>query len=142
VAERCEATIPAEWRWKGLCLRVVDGTTFSKPDTEENQAEYPQPSTRKEGPRFPVMRAVALTSLATGMVLALATGPYSGKETGETALLRKLFDTLKTGDLLLSDRYFGGWFMLALLRRQSPQLHRAASGEAPPRPHRFARRES
>ena len=116
VAERCEAAIPDEWRWKGLRMRVVDGTTFSMPDTEENQAEYPQPNTQKEGLGFPVMRAVALTSLATGMVLALATGPYSGKETGETALLRKLFDTLKPGDLLLSDRYFGGWFMLALLQ--------------------------
>ena len=86
------------------------------PDTEQNQAEYPQPASQAEGRGFPLMRAVALTSLVTGMVLALATGPYAGKETGETALFRTLFDKLQRGDLVLSDRYYGGWFMLALLR--------------------------
>jgi len=50
------------------------------------------------------------------MVMALACGPYAGKETGETALFRTLFDALSRGDVVLSDRYFGGWFMLALLQ--------------------------
>ena len=85
------------------------------PDTEENQAEYPQHSAQGEGLGFPILRAVALTSLATAMVLAFAAGPYSGKETGETALFRTLFDKLQPGDLVLADRYYGGWFMLALL---------------------------
>ena len=88
VADRCEAAVPDEWNWKGFRTLIVDGTTFSMPDTEENQAEYPQHIAQAEGLGFPILRAVALTSLATGMVLALATGPYSGKETGETALLR------------------------------------------------------
>jgi Transposase DDE domain len=48
--------------------------------------------------------------------MALAYGPYAGKETGETALLRALFDALSRGDVVLADRYFGGWFMLALLQ--------------------------
>ena len=116
VAERCETSVPDEWRWHGFRTLVVDGTTFSMSDTEENQAEYPQPASQAEGLGFPILRAVALTSLATGMVLALATGPYAGKETGETALFRTLFDKLRRGDLVLSDRYYGGWFMLALLR--------------------------
>jgi hypothetical protein len=37
---------------------------------------------------------VALISLATGVVRDLATGPYVGKETGETALFRMLWDRL------------------------------------------------
>jgi hypothetical protein len=116
VAQRCEASVPEEWTWNGLRVRVIDGSTFSMPDTKENQAEYPQSTAQAEGLGFPLMRAVALTSFATGMVLALADGPYSGKETGETALFRTLFDVLRRGDLVLSDRYFGGWFMLALLQ--------------------------
>ncbi len=115
VAERCEAAVPDEWRWKSFRVVKIDGTTFSMPDTEENQEEYPQPNTQAEGLGFPILRGVALTSLATGMALALATGPYAGKETGETALLRTLFDKLRRGDLVLADRYYGGWFMLALL---------------------------
>lgn len=122
VAERCEAIVPDSFRWKGFRGFVVDGTTFSMPDTVENQKEYPQASTQAEGLGFPILRAVALTSLATGMVMALATGPYAGKETGETALFRTLFDTLRPGDLVLSDRYYGGWFMLALLRERGVEF--------------------
>lgn len=122
VAERCEASIPNEWKWMGFRGYVIDGTTFSMPDTEENQAEYPQSTSQTKGLGFPIMRAVALTSLATGMAVALAAGPYSGKETGETALFRTLFDKLGRGDLVLSDRYYGGWFMLALLQQRGVEF--------------------
>lgn len=116
LARDCEAQVPAAWRWKGRDVRLVDGTTLSMPDTTANQAEYPQSKSQAEGLGFPIMRAVALCSLATGMVMGLACGPYSGKETGETALLRTLFDLLSRGDIVLADRYYGGWFMLALLQ--------------------------
>lgn len=116
VAERCEAAVPDEYRWHGFRTLVIDGTTFSMPDTPQNQAEYPQSTSQEAGLGFPIMRAVALTSLATGMVIAFATGPYAGKETGETALFRTLFEVLRSGDLVLADRYYGGWFMLALLQ--------------------------
>ena len=43
---------------------------------------------------FPLVRYVAIIALATGVVRDLATGPYKGKETGETALLRKLLKNL------------------------------------------------
>jgi hypothetical protein len=116
VARDCEARVPKQWRWKGRRVHLVDGTTLSMPDTPENQAEYPQSETQAEGLGFPIMRAVALCSLATGMIRAMACGPYAGKETGETALLRTIFDALSPGDVLLGDRYYGGWFMLALLQ--------------------------
>jgi hypothetical protein len=119
VARDCESRVPKRWRWMGRRVQLVDGTTLSMPDTPENQAEYPQSTSQAEGLGFPIMRAVALTSLATGMVTAMACGPYAGKETGETALLRTLFDTLSPGDVLLGDRYYGGWFMMALLQRES-----------------------
>jgi hypothetical protein len=118
VARGCEAQVPEEWRWKGRAIRLVDGTTFSMPDTPENQAEYPQSPAQAEGLGFPIMRAIALCSLATGMITAMACGPYAGKETGETALLRTLFDELSPGDVVLGDRYYGGWFMLALLQER------------------------
>jgi len=59
------------------------------PDTPENQSVYPQPTTQKEGIGFPVARMVVLLSLASAMVCGMAMGPYAGKETGETALLRQ-----------------------------------------------------
>jgi hypothetical protein len=62
------------------------------------------------------MRLVLLVSLATAAVQGLAFGPYQGKETGETALLRTLFAQLRAGDIVLADRYYCSYFMLALLR--------------------------
>jgi putative transposase len=119
IAHEAEAKVPKSWRWKGRTVQLADGTTHSMPDTPENQAEYPQSKSQAEGLGFPIMRVVALCSLATGMIRAAACGPYAGKETGETALLRTLFDALSPRDVLLGDRYYGGWFMLALLRERS-----------------------
>jgi len=53
--------------------------------------------------------------LATAMVGDMAMGPYTGKETGETALLRQLLDGFVPGDVLLADRYYCSYFMIALL---------------------------
>ena len=116
VAEGCERQVPEGWLWHGRHVKLVDGTTVSMPDTPENQAAYPQNSTQKEGLGFPIARMVVLLSLATAMVTGMAMGPYSGKETGEAALLRQLLDALKEGDVLLGDRYYCSYFMLALLQ--------------------------
>jgi hypothetical protein len=85
------------------------------PDTEENRAVYPQPSSQKEGLGFPLIRLVVVLSLATAMLCRAAMGPYSGKETGEMALLREVLDQFAPGDILLADRYFCSYFMIALL---------------------------
>ena len=39
---------------------------------------------QKRGVGFPIARVCAILSLATGCLLELAEGSYSGKETGET----------------------------------------------------------
>ena len=106
---------------RGSCLsggrdhRLVDGTTVSMPDTSENQEAYPQSASQQKGLGFPIARVVVLLSLASGMVTDLAMGPCTGKETGETALLRELLDRVEPGDILLGDRYYCSYFMIALL---------------------------
>jgi putative transposase len=116
VADGCEQRLPERWLWKGRHVHLVDGTTASMPDTTDNQAAYPQANTQKEGVGFPIARVVVLLSLATAMVKGMAMGPYAGKETGETALLRELFAQLGPGDILLADRYYCSYFMIALLQ--------------------------
>jgi len=39
----------AQWLWRGRAVKLVDGTGISMPDTEENQACYPQPSSQAPG---------------------------------------------------------------------------------------------
>lgn len=116
LADECERALPEQWRWCGRRVLLGDGTTISLPDTEKNQARFPQPKSQKPGLGFPLVRFVVLFSLATGLLHEVAIGPYAGKETGETALLRSLFDRLRAGDVLVADRYYCGWFLIALMQ--------------------------
>lgn len=133
VADGCEQHVPDEWLWKGRHVHLVDGSTISMPDTPANQAEYPQPTTQEPGLGFPMARLVVLLSLATAMVKDLAIGPYAGKETGETALLRELLERFKSGDIMLADRYFCSYFMMALLLERGvdlvARLHQARTAD-------------
>lgn len=109
-------TLPG-WLWRGRRILLADGTTVSMPDTPENQAEFPQPASQKPGLGFPLARLVVLLSLATGGVLDVAIGPNKGKKTGEHALFRQMLDVLETGDILIADRYYCSYFLLAILRQ-------------------------
>lgn len=116
IADRMALSVPVHWRWHGRHVKLVDGFTFTMPDTPANQRAFPQPKTQKPGVGFPIARACAVLSLADACIYDVALGPYAGKETGETALLRKVLDSFKPGDVLLADRYFCSFFMLALLK--------------------------
>jgi hypothetical protein len=134
VAYGCEKQIPQEWLWNGRHVKLGDGTTVSMPDTEANQEAYPQQASQQQGLGFPVARMVVLLSLATGMACGMAIGPYSGKETGELALMRQLLDQLDADDVLLTDKYFCSYFMIALLWERDidfvARLHHARKEDA------------
>ncbi len=83
-------------------ILLVDGFTVDAADTPENQAEYPQNPAQKEGLGFPILRCVSLISMTTGLLVDLAIAPYSGKETGETALLWQMIGELREGDILVA----------------------------------------
>jgi len=133
MAKGCEEAVPSSWLWHGRHVKLVDGTTASMPDTEANQAEYPQHSVQEEGIGFPIVRMVVLFSLATGMLCDMAMGPYQGKETGEPALFRELFSRLEAGDIVLGDRYYCSYFMIALLKELGVdfvvRLHQARTAD-------------
>lgn len=113
---------PHDWLWLGRRVLDVDGSTITMPDTKANQAEYPQQSSQARGCGFPIARIVVIFSLAVGSVLDAAIGKYQGKQTGENSLFRTLHDTLRDGDVVLADRYFSGWFDIALLQQQSADV--------------------
>ncbi len=107
------AQAPQDWLWKGRRVKVADGTTVSMPDTPANQAAYPQLTSQRPGVGFPIARLAVVFCLACGTALDAALGRYHGKRTGETALLRSLEDAFEPDDVLLADRYFGGYFDIA-----------------------------
>jgi putative transposase len=115
VAAEAQSQAEPNWLWKGRHAKLIDGFTFTMPDTDKNQAEYPQQKGQKPGVGFPIARAVAIISLATACVMDLAIGPYSGKETGEPALLRSMLDKFSAGEIAVMDRYYCSFMMIALL---------------------------
>lgn len=106
---------PDAWNWKGRAVKLVDGTTISMPDTEKNQTAYPQQSTQKAGLGFPIARMVAVICFSTGVVLNAALSKFKGKGASEHALMRELIDTFKSGDIVLADRYYSSYFLIAAL---------------------------
>ncbi|MGB2986584.1 MAG: transposase [Phycisphaerae bacterium] len=86
------------WLWNGLHAKLVDGFTFTMPDTPNNQEAFPQLHTQRPGAGFPIARCCTVVSSATACVCDIAIGPYEGKETGESALLREIrFDVAVPG---------------------------------------------
>lgn len=117
VADQAENQAEPQWLWKGRHAKLVDGFTFTMPDTPANQKAYPQHTAQKPGIGFPIARVTSVLSLATGCILAAAIGPFAGKGTGETALLRQLLGFFRPGDVVVADRYFCGYWLVATLMK-------------------------
>ena len=110
---RLDGLAPAHWLWHGRRVRVIDGTTVTAADTPANQQAYPQRDHLPGGVGFPLVRWVGLFGLATGACLDAAVGPYSGKGSGETTLARELLAKLQANDVLLGDRLFATYWLIA-----------------------------
>lgn len=116
VVREADQIVASGQLWCGRRVWVADGTTVTAPDTPENQARYPQQSVQRPGCGFPIIRMVALLGLATGMLAGWATGNWHQHE---VTLLQALWDYLRPGDVLLADRGFCNWALLAqCLQRQ------------------------
>ena len=112
---RCAAAAQAEQArhaWRGFHVKVVDGTTTSLPDTPKHQRAYPQLRTQRPGCGFPLLKLVGVFSLSTGALLDYAKG---NKHQHELSLLQRLWHRFKPGDLVLADRGFSTYSLLALL---------------------------
>jgi hypothetical protein len=99
----------------GREFKVVDGTCLTLEDTAANRQAYGYPPRTRTLCGFPVLRAVGLFSLSSGAWLELASGAY---RTSENALFKQLWSTLGPGDILLGDRNFSAWAVLASLRQR------------------------
>src|SRR5947209_19857607 len=98
------------------------GTPVTMPDTRENQRAYPQVYNQKPGLRFPIARLGDLISLACGAVVNLGFCQYAGKGQGEVSLLRRLWDALRPGDLLLTDALMANWTNIVMLKGRGLEL--------------------
>lgn len=95
-AQNLEGKVVEEYLWCGRNVKVIDGSTVSMPDTQENQKEYPQPSSQKPGRGFPIAKIGVIFSLVTGAAIAFCIDVMN---THDIKLARKLYSFLKPNDV-------------------------------------------
>lgn len=110
-AQQADQLVPAPSPLQGRPVKAVDGSTFAVQDTPRNRAAFP-PIEPTPTPTFPLVRCVVLFSLLSGSVLAVAQGAW---EISELALLRALAAGLAAGDIVIGDRGFGNFPVIAWL---------------------------
>ena len=118
-AKAADARIAATETLQGRVVKVLDGTTLTLPDTAENQALYPQPSSQKPGCGFALMNLLVVWSARGAGVLDLAKGDYHH---GEMRLLHQLSDRLDAGDIVIYDRAAGHYGACARLQGHGVDL--------------------
>ena len=96
-------------------IKVVDASSAQVPDTDANGKSYRYPTGQKKGCRFPVLRFLALFSLASGVIHNITTAACY---TGELTMLKVLWPSLNPGDILLGDRMYGCFPLLAAMPLQ------------------------
>jgi hypothetical protein len=122
VGHDLDAQARQSWLWKGRRVYLFDGATVTMSDTPANQQTYPQVYNQKPGTGFPIARVGAIISLSCGAILNLGICRYAGKGQGEVSLLRRLWDVLHPGDVLLADRLMANWTNILLLQKRGLEL--------------------
>jgi hypothetical protein len=99
-------------RWRGHRTFLVDGSSFSMPDTPALRAHFGRPGNQRRGCGFPVAHLLALFHAGTGLLLEVAAAPL---RTHDLSGLGGVLGLLAAGDILVADRGFCSFASLALL---------------------------
>jgi hypothetical protein len=99
-------------RWLGHRTFLIDGSSFSMPDTPELRERFGTPSGQKPGCGFPVAHLLVLFSAPTGLLLNIWASKHN---TGDVSLTDEAHTLLDEGDVLVGDDSFSGYPHLAAL---------------------------
>jgi hypothetical protein len=114
-AQAADQLAPALTLLQGRPVKIADGSTLTTPDTRKNRRAYPPVQTPK--PNFPMLRVMVLFSLLSGAILNVVLGDL---HTAELPMLYQMFNLLVPNDILMGDRGFGNFVLLALLNHFQP----------------------
>ena len=102
----------AQHLWHGLRVWIIDGSTFSMPDTPELRKAFGLPSGQAKDCGFPVARLMVLFSASTGLLLGVSA---TAGRTGELSQVSLMHLRAGVGDLFMGDTLYGSYAHLALL---------------------------
>lgn len=114
--QRCVGQLQQETfetaRWLGHRVFLVDGSSFSMPDTPPLQAFFGQPGQQQPGCGFPIAHWLVMLHAGTGMIAKMLAAPLRTHDMSGAATLHP---ELRAGDVLVTDRGFCSYAHLALL---------------------------
>lgn len=99
-------------RWLGHRLFVLDGSSFSMPDTDQLREHFGQPGGQAAGCGFPTAHWLALVHFGSGLFQKVITAALRTHDLNGVA---QLHPELEAGDVVLGDRAFSSYGHLALL---------------------------
>jgi len=114
-AATADGRVPDQGQLNGRPVKVVDCSTTQAPDTAANQKRYPQPSGQKRGCGFPIIKLLVLFSLGSGAILKVVMDHWKNHD---LRLLKRAWEFLNKGDILIADRAYADYVTLASLPRQ------------------------
>jgi hypothetical protein len=106
--------LPADERWHGHDVYLIDGSSFSMPDTPDLQATFGQPGRQARGCGFPVAHLLVSCQLATGYIRHLLAAPLRTHDLSQIAFVHP---ALPVNAVLVGDRAFCSYAHLALCRQ-------------------------
>jgi hypothetical protein len=115
VTGRGLADAPADGRGRGHAVWLLDGSSFSMPDTAELHEEFGQSGAQAAGCGFPTAHLLALFDADTGYLLHALPAP---RRTHDRAQAACVHHGLGRGDVLVGDRAFCSYAHRALCRRR------------------------
>jgi len=118
VAGVAATALPNAARWRGREIKLIDGTTVSMPDTPSLQSEFPQHKGQRASLGFPLARIVGVISLGSGCVSDWTVSACEGVGSSEPQQLWRLLEGFAAGELLLADRAYSSYFLLAALMQR------------------------
>lgn len=98
--------------WLGHRLFVLDGSSFSMPDTDQLREHFGQPGGQAAGCGFPTAHWLALVDFGSGLFQKVLTAPLRTHDLNGVA---QLHPELEAGDVVLGDRAFGSFGHVTLL---------------------------
>lgn len=101
--------------WNGRRAFLIDGTSFSMPDTDDLVKQYGKHTSQKKGLGFPVSELLVMVHWSTGVILDLCAMPWKQHEQSQVATLHQ---HLNKGDILVADRGFCSYGHLAQLAQK------------------------
>jgi hypothetical protein len=114
-ARQCRRRFGRDHRWNGRWVFRIDGSTISMPDEPSLVQAFSYADTRHGPSRFPVARITFIELAGLDVICNYRLDEYTRSE---QAQLCDMWDTLPSGCIVLLDRKFCSFYILAKLRQR------------------------